>query len=60
MLFDDAARLADKIGAAGGDVRFEEWPNMIHVWAFFGPMLAEARAASDAAGRFLSRHLFQS
>ncbi|MEQ8433760.1 MAG: alpha/beta hydrolase [Oceanicaulis sp.] len=59
-LYSDSARLARRIEAAGGDVRFEEWPGMIHVWSFFGAMVDEAVEASDAAGAFLKAKLFQS
>jgi acetyl esterase/lipase len=32
-------------------------PGMIHVWHFFHPMLAPARAAIADAGAFVARHL---
>ncbi len=56
-LFDDSARVAQKCREAGVDVSFEEWPGMIHVWAFFGPMVDEAGEATDRAGAFLKAAL---
>lgn len=57
VLFDDARRVAQRATAAGVDVRFEEWPEMIHVWHWYFPLLEEGRAALAAAGRFLRTHL---
>ena len=33
------------------------WPDMIHVWHFFGFLLAEGRAALREAGEYLRDHL---
>jgi acetyl esterase/lipase len=59
VLYDDARRMAERAAGAGVDVRFEEWPDMIHVWAFFGPWLDEADQAIRAAGHFLRTYLKQ-
>ncbi len=55
-LFDDAERLAGRARAAGVDVTFEPWQDMIHVWHFFAPMLPEANEAIERVGRFLREH----
>jgi acetyl esterase/lipase len=57
LLVDDARRLADKVRAAGGTAELEIWPDMPHIWHFFGPMLDEGRAATDQAGRFIKSHV---
>ena len=56
MLRDDNARLAAKAEAAGVDVTFEEWPDMIHVWHLFSDRLAEGRRALARIGAFVERH----
>jgi phosphinothricin tripeptide acetyl hydrolase len=53
VLLDDAAVLADRARAAGGDVKLEVWDTMIHVWHWFLPMLDEAQSAVDAIGAFV-------
>lgn len=57
ILFDDARRVAERARQAGVSVTFETWDDLIHVWQVFGPMLAEGREATEAAGRFLAGHL---
>ena len=44
-LLDDARRLADRARAAGVDVTYEAWPDMVHVWHWFGSFLPEAQQA---------------
>jgi acetyl esterase/lipase len=52
-LLDDSVRLAGLAGAAAVPVRLEVWPEMIHVWHFFHPMLADGRRALADAGQFI-------
>jgi monoterpene epsilon-lactone hydrolase len=52
-LLDDASRLAERPKTAGVDVTFEPWPDMIHVWQWFGSFLPEARQAIDRIGEFV-------
>ncbi len=52
-LLDDATRVAAKARAAGVDVTLEVWPEMVHVWHLFAPMLPEGRAAIARIGEFL-------
>jgi monoterpene epsilon-lactone hydrolase len=56
-LLDDAVRVAGKAGAQEVDVRLEIWPEMIHVWHFFHPILAEGRRAIDVAGGFIQTRM---
>jgi acetyl esterase/lipase len=53
VLFDDSARLAERARAAGVDVTFEPWQDMIHVWQFFASMLPEGGKAIERVGEFL-------
>jgi len=52
-LLDDSVQLAAVAGAAEVPVRLEVWPEMIHVWHFFHPILADARTALADAGAFI-------
>jgi acetyl esterase/lipase len=52
-LLDDARRLSERAKAAGVNVTLEEWPDMIHVWHFFGSFLPEGQQASDRIGEFV-------
>jgi len=36
----------------GGNIQFENWKHMVHVWHFFGPKLPEAQKAIQQIGRF--------
>lgn len=53
-LLDDALALAGAAGAAEVEVELEIWPEMLHVWHFFHPVLAEGRRAIARAGAYLS------
>jgi epsilon-lactone hydrolase len=52
VLFSDAERLAENARAADLNVVFELWPEMIHVWHLFYPMLSEGRSAIARIGNF--------
>ena len=56
-LLDDAVSLAGRAGAAEVAVQLEIAPEMLHVWHFFHPVLAPARAAITRAGSFIRDHL---
>jgi len=56
LLLDNARRYAEKARAAGSTVELESWPDMVHVWHMFTPLLPEAEEAFDHIGEFLSRH----
>ena len=42
-LLDDAIRIAEKMHAAGVDARLAIWPNQLHVFPLFAPILSRAR-----------------
>jgi acetyl esterase/lipase len=52
-LLDDSIRFAGAAGAAEVPVRLEVWPEMLHVWHFFHPMLADGRRAIAEAGVYI-------
>ena len=59
VLLDDAVRLAAAAGAQEVEARLEVWPEMIHVWHFFHPVLAEGRRALDTAGAYIGDRMIR-
>jgi acetyl esterase/lipase len=57
MLRDDSVRLAARAKAAGVDVTFEEWDEMIHVWHLFADRLTDGRKALARIGEFVRAHI---
>jgi monoterpene epsilon-lactone hydrolase len=57
MLRDDSVRLAAKAKAAGVDVTFEEWDEMVHVWHLFADRLTDGRKALARVGEFVRAHI---
>jgi acetyl esterase/lipase len=55
LLVENARRYAEKARAAGSPVEVETWPDMVHVWHLFTPLLPEAEEAFQHIGAFLSR-----
>jgi epsilon-lactone hydrolase len=56
ILMDDSLRLATKAKEAGVDVKYEPWPDMIHVWHAFADILPEARKAISDIGKYIFQH----
>jgi epsilon-lactone hydrolase len=52
-LLDDATRIAEKLHTAGVDVRLAIWPNMLHVFPLFAPILSEGRDGCLEVGGFI-------
>lgn len=52
MLLDDARELDRRAREQGVEAVLEIWPNMIHGWHRFGPLLREAREALACAGEY--------
>jgi monoterpene epsilon-lactone hydrolase len=52
-LLDDAIRIAEKMHAAGVDARLTIWPNMLHVFPLFAPVLSEGRDGCIEIGNFI-------
>jgi monoterpene epsilon-lactone hydrolase len=57
VLLDDAVRLAQQAATADVEVTLEITPRVPHVFQAYSPMLDEAAAALDRAGKLLSAHL---
>jgi monoterpene epsilon-lactone hydrolase len=57
-LLDDSVALARKAGAADVVVDLQIWPEMIHIWHIYFPMLAAARRAIGSGGSFV-RNVFR-
>jgi acetyl esterase/lipase len=57
VLLDDSTHLAERASNAGVNTTLEVWPEMIHVWQSFAPILPEARQAIERIGKFLQKHL---
>jgi monoterpene epsilon-lactone hydrolase len=57
LLLDDAVRLAGQAAAADVEVTLDITPGVPHVFQAYHPILDEAAAALDRAGRFLSARL---
>jgi acetyl esterase/lipase len=56
-LLDDSVALARKAGAADVLVDLQIWPEMIHIWHIFFPMLAAGRRAIASGGTFVRNAL---
>jgi epsilon-lactone hydrolase len=56
VLLDDTTRVADKAKAAGVDVTMEIYPEMIHIFQLFAPMLPEGQQAIERIGAFIRAH----
>ena len=52
-LLDDATRIAEKLHRAGVEVRLAIWPNMLHVFPFFAPILSEGRDGCIEIGNYI-------
>ena len=57
VLLDDSTQLAAQAKVAGVTAEVEVWPEMIHVWHWFLPMLDEAQRAVTRIGDFVKIHL---
>jgi monoterpene epsilon-lactone hydrolase len=52
-LLDDSTRIAEKLHQAGVDVKLAVWPNMLHVFPLFAPILSEGREGCVEIGTFI-------
>jgi acetyl esterase/lipase len=53
VLLDDTLRVAEKAQAAGIDVTVDVYPEMIHIFQLFAPVLPEGQQAIERIGAFL-------
>lgn len=55
MMLGDARRYVNKARAAGSIAELETWPEVLHVWHLFEPILPEAQEAFARIGQFVRR-----
>ena len=55
VLLSDSTMLAARAGAAKVAVTLEVWPDMVHVFHFFYPMLTDARDAIARLGDWVDQ-----
>lgn len=55
LLAENVQRYVTKAQVQGSPVEVRTWPNMVHVWHLFTPLLPEAEAAFQDIGTFLAR-----
>ncbi|SFR44618.1 Acetyl esterase/lipase [Marinobacter daqiaonensis] len=55
ILLDNVRRYAAKARQAGSSVEVQTWPDMVHVWHLFTPLLPEANEAFEEIRLFLER-----
>lgn len=55
LLHENADRYVKKAQAAGSPVEMKSWPDMVHVWHMFTPLLPEAEEAFEDISEFLAR-----
>ena len=53
VLLDDTTRVAEKAKAAGVEVTVEVYPEMVHIFQIFAPILPEGQQAIERIGAFL-------
>lgn len=56
-LLDDATRIAERLHGAGGEVKLSVWPNMLHVFPLFAPILTEGRDGCAEIGQFIKARM---
>ncbi|SFI94591.1 alpha/beta hydrolase [Bradyrhizobium sp. Gha] len=57
VLLDDAVGLARRAGTCDVEVQLEIWPEMIHIWHTFFPVLAAGRRAIARGAEFVYRSM---
>ncbi len=57
VLLDEGLEIARRLTAAGCAVTLREWPDMIHVWHWFGALFPEAREAIAEIGDYVLAHV---
>jgi len=55
IVLDENVNFEKKAKAAGVEIQFEIWKNMVHVWQGFAPILPEAIEAIKKIGIFIER-----
>jgi monoterpene epsilon-lactone hydrolase len=58
VLLSDSTRMADRLKAAGVEVKLEIWPGMFHAFSAGSDSLPEGRLAMKHIVKFMRRHLW--
>ena len=53
VLLSDSELLTQRLRATGVPVTLKIWPDMIHVWHWFGPILGKGREATEEMADFI-------
>ena len=56
VLYDDSVRTVERVRETGGYVRFEVFPDMVHVFQAFWQWLPEAKSALKQTADFIQQH----
>ncbi len=57
LLVDDSLTIAQRIEQAGTPVELKVWPDMVHCWQLYGPMLEESMQSIKEIAEFVKRHI---
>jgi monoterpene epsilon-lactone hydrolase len=57
VLLDDSRRITERARAAGVNVTFRVWEDMIHVWQLFAFLIPQGAAAIEEIGSFIREHV---
>jgi len=56
LLRDDSLTVAERLEGVGNRVELKVWPDMVHCWQLFGPMLDEGMQSIEEIARFTKAH----
>jgi len=56
LLRDDSLTVAKRLQEAGNRVELKVWPDMVHCWQLYGPMLDEAMRSIEEVAGFVKTH----
>ncbi len=56
LLVDDSVTVAGRIEQAAGQVELKVWPEMVHCWQLYGPMLEESMQSIEEIAGFVMAH----
>ncbi|NLR90828.1 alpha/beta hydrolase [Flammeovirga agarivorans] len=57
VLYSDSFRLQEKMKAAGVDVTFQKWDDLMHWWQLFWRFIPESEDAINKVCEYLNKHL---
>lgn len=57
LLVDDSVTVAKRMEEAGSPVELKVWPDMVHCWQLYGPMLEESMQSIGEIAQFVNAHI---